>query len=90
MPMDSTNDDTVVDEATPSFFAKDSDSNTLVCVDFEGIDYNINAVNVQYEHTAAVVGSADTITVTWYFDIKEAEFWAMVGQIWWECEGLLV
>ena len=94
MPMNSTSDTTVVHEAIPSFFAgvpepyHRSDSNILHCTDSDGVDYNINAVNVQYEHTDTAVGASDTITVTWYFDIKEAEFWAMVGQIWWECEGL--
>ena len=89
MPMNSTSDTTVVDEAIPSFFAKDSKSNTLDCKDNDGVDYNINAVNVEYDHTVAAVGASDTITVTWYFDLKEAEFWAMVGQIWWECGGVL-
>ena len=87
MPMDVTNDSSVV-AANASFFAKRSDSNTLNCTDFDGEDYNINAVDVMYEHTATAVGPSDTITVTWYFDIKEAEFWAMVGHIWWECDGL--
>ena len=87
MPMDSTNDSSVV-AVNASFFAKRSDSNTLNCTDNDGDDYNINAVDVMYEHDATAVGPADTITVTWYFDLKEFEFWAMVGLIWWECDGL--